>query len=152
MLRRRTWKFYYQRVGMWVLAAVFALVAMAQTAAAEEQPADECIHAQLSTWTAQEAWVWNKLCLRQEADLTKAEEFGAAPNVETGEGWPDSRILRSEYIAQILGTPKYAELLGERSIVISGARYPETINLDDLKVSGAVYFWNSRFESGISLI
>ena len=65
-------------------------------------PAEPCQVQPDPSWSDQEKWTWQKICLGQVADFNKAEGYGGELDPKKPEGWPESRILRPSFLETIL--------------------------------------------------
>src|SRR5271169_6857835 len=54
------------------------------------------------SWTNQERWVWQRVCVGQEADFNRDPAYGGDLDPRTPEGLPEGRVLRPSFIETIL--------------------------------------------------
>ena len=134
--------------GALATAALAVNTAWPSVAAAGEPPAD-CLAARSEDWTAQEAWVWERLCLRDVADLGEAGRFGTAGEVDSADGWSRERIIRAAFLEEVLMEPGLAGHLSNRKIQIEGAWIREAVDLEGGSVESPLYVFGSRFESDV---
>jgi uncharacterized protein YjbI with pentapeptide repeats len=142
---------YRKGLGGIGLAVLLTLALPVPVAAQQKRPVDECVAAASSSWTRQEAWVWNQLCSRRDADLNKSGRFGAVTDVNKPDSWSGQRVLRPSFIEAILGQDRYSQRLANRRIVISGAWFNRPIDLESASIPFALYIWQSRFDARVNL-
>jgi uncharacterized protein YjbI with pentapeptide repeats len=101
-------------------------------------------------WTAQERWVWQKICLGETAD------FNGAAGVVDGfldpaikEQWPKNRIIRSRFLETILLDEPFRSALTHHGVRIWGAWLREPLNLSGGILPTTLQLQYSRFESDV---
>jgi hypothetical protein len=103
-------------------------------------------------WTPQEKFVWRRVCIGEVADFNKAPGYGGDIDPKSPQGLPDSRILRSAFIETILLKDKYRHALTRRGVVISGARFTETVDLEGAQLEDDFGLFRSLLGKGADLI
>ena len=137
---------------MWLLA--FTSIAACSSALAENgqrpTPSRETCPRADGAWTAQEKLVWTRSCSGKPADFNKEPGFGGKLDPKAPEGLPESRVLRPEFLRAILLDDKYRRALTPRGVRISGARFKETVDLEDAALMHELWIDESLFESGVN--
>jgi hypothetical protein len=121
-----------------ILAAAAAAVVVITAAPAAAQ--DRCGLPTASSWTPAETMVWQQLCAGQLADFNVAGEI-LDPNQP--DGWDERRMLSSAFIEQLLTEP-YAALIDRHGIYLSGAWFPDGLNIYEAPVSFSLRCLNCR--------
>ena len=115
-------------------------------------PADgKCAVAVDPNWTKQEQFVWLNVCAGKEADFNKAPGFGGDLDPKGPNGLPESRILRSSFLETILLKDKYRSALTRLGVRITGARFTETVDLQNAELEHDLWLDRSLFEKGVDL-
>ena len=115
-------------------------------------PADgKCAVAVDPNWTKQEQFVWLNVCAGKEADFNKAPGFGGDLDPKGPNGLPASRILRSSFLETILLKDKYRSALTRLGVRITGARFTETVDLQNAELEHDLWLDRSLFEKGVNL-
>jgi hypothetical protein len=104
-------------------------------------PADE-------HWKAQEQFVWRRVCLGDEANFNIEPGYGGDLDPKEPAGLPESRILRSTFLATILLSDGYRHAVTSRGVRIVGARFTENVDLQNAELSSDLWLDRSLFEQG----
>src|SRR5882724_7405692 len=104
-------------------------------------PADE-------RWTPQEKFVWERVCVGEEADFNLAPGYGGDLDPKEPDGWTQNRVLRPAFLAMILLKDPYSRALHPSGVVIAGARFLETIDLSSAELRHPLLLVNSLVEKG----
>jgi hypothetical protein len=126
------------------LRAVVVLALMAAPASALAQattPAATCAVAADASWTPQEKFVWRRTCIGEIADF----------NAEPGHELPAKRVLRTAFIEKILTDDTYSGAIKRNGIRVTGARFSETLDLQNLDIGSGLWFEQCLFEQGADL-
>ena len=126
--------------GRFHLIFVFALL-LGAPADALGQPAPDCPVPADHNWTRQEQFAWKQICSDNVADFS----------TEPGNQMPN--VLRKDFFESILTEEKYRKALKRHGLRITGARFTEKIDLQNIKVDVELWFDQCRFDSdrGIDL-
>jgi hypothetical protein len=121
-------------------------IALAQTAKPEEA---SCASAH-EKWSPQEKFVWTQLCADKVADLAKQPHLeGTIDPRDTL--LPENRILTKQFIETILTDDKYRNALKRHGVRITGARFPELFDLQNVKLEVELWFEQCQFDNGVDL-
>jgi hypothetical protein len=123
-------------------APAVALAQSAQPEAASCAPAHE-------KWSAQEQFVWKQICQDAVADLAKQGAEGVIEPRETP--LPDSRVLSKQFIETILTDGKYRGALKRHGVRITGARFKDAFDLQNIKLEVELWFEQCEFDNGVDL-
>jgi hypothetical protein len=126
------------------LRAIVVLALLAAPASALAQPApaaSPCTVAADAAWTAQEKFVWGRTCIGEIADL----------NTEPGHELPKNHVLTTAFIEKILTDDKYSGAIKRHGIRVTGARFTETLDLQNIEVESELWFEQCSFEKGADL-
>jgi hypothetical protein len=98
-------------------------------------PAESTCSAMLpepTTWTEQEHWAWNEICLGRDAYL--------------GE-----KYLTAQFLRTVLLQDPYRKIVSVHGIRIVGGRFREFVDLGRIKPAHDMTFLNTHFEDGLSM-
>jgi hypothetical protein len=102
-------------------------------------------------WTKQEQFVWLNVCVGKEADFNKAPGYGGDLDPNGPNGLPESRILRSSFLETILLKDKYRSALTRLGVRITGARFTDTVDLQNAELGHDLWLDRSLLEKGVNL-
>jgi hypothetical protein len=120
--------------------------ALAQPARPEEAP---CPPAH-EKWSPQEKFVWAQICQDEVADLAKQPH--AEGTIDPREApLPMDRVLRKQFIETILAEEKYRNALKRHGVRITGARFEEQFDLQNVKLEVELWFEQCQFDKGVDL-
>jgi hypothetical protein len=113
MAREKRARFVMRRC--WAVI-VFALLAAPFGVRAEEPaqpvPADrKCSIPADELWKPQEKFIWEQVCVGEEANFNKAAGYEGELDPNTPRGLPDSRVVSSAFLETILLKDKYRRAL-----------------------------------------
>ncbi len=128
--------------------AIATLIADDKGAAQPLRSNHECPVPTDPSWTAQEIFVWNHVCVGADADFTSEPGYGGTIDPQQPGGLPNSRVLTSRFIETILLDEKYSGALTRLGAVIVGARFSEPIDLVDADLSRDVTLKDCLLENG----
>ena len=100
-----------------------------------------------NSWTPQEKWVWEQVCVGKIADFNKAEGYGGELDPKKPEGWPSNRILRPEFLETILLHEPYSGALTRKGVRIVGARFTEALDLSNAALDHQLRLGYCRFDA-----
>jgi hypothetical protein len=124
-------------------APAAALAQPARTEAAPCAPAHE-------KWSTQEQFAWARICGDEVADLAK--QPGSQGVIDPREtALPDNRVLSKQFIETILTEDKYRSALKRHGIRITGARFKEQFDLQNVKLEVELWFEQCQFDDGVDL-
>jgi hypothetical protein len=107
-------------------------------------PADE-------HWKPQEQFVWNRVCLGDQANFNLEQGYGGDLDPKAPAGLPESRVLSATFLATILLSDKYRHALTRRGVRITGARFTELVHLQNAELSTELWLDRSLLEKGADL-
>ena len=107
-------------------------------------PADE-------HWKPQEQFVWNRVCVGEEANFNLEQGYGGDLDPKDPAGLPESRVLSPTFLATILLSDKYRHALTRRGVRITGARFTERVDLQNAELSNELWLDRSLLEKGADL-
>ena len=138
--------------------ALCLLIALAVSTAAHADnppqpiPADgQCAVPVDPNWTKQEQFVWLNVCVGKEADFNKEPGYGGDLDPKSPVVLPESRILRSSFLDTILLNDKYRGALTRLGVRITGARFTETVDLQNAELEHDLWLDRSLLEKGANL-
>jgi hypothetical protein len=141
---------------MRVVAFLLGLLAAPLTARAEDIPhalstGGTCSVPADEHWKPQEQFVWNRVCLGEEANFNLEQGYGGDLDPKKPPGLPESRVLSSTFLATILLSDKYRNALTRRGVRITGARFTERVDLHNAELSSELWLDRSLLEKGADL-
>src|SRR5262245_23616070 len=86
---------------------------IASTGASSEQPMDPvsldepCSVSSDPRWTPQEKFVWELVCVGEVANFNETPGYGGDLDPMKPDDWPQSRVLRSDFLQMILFKDPY---------------------------------------------
>ena len=105
----------------------------------------------LKEWTAQEIWVWQKICPGEIADFNEAAGIvDSYLNPAIKEKWPKNRSIRSRFLETILLDEPFRSALTHYGVRIWGAWLREPLDLTGAVLPTTLQLQYSRFESDIN--
>lgn len=125
------------------------LAAPAASLAQPERPEGTCAPAH-EKWSPQEKFIWTQICEDQVADLAKRPGFEGAIDPREAP-LPDNRVLTKQFIETILTDDKYRSTLKRHGVRITGARFPELFDLQNVKLEVELWFEQCQFDNGVDL-
>jgi uncharacterized protein YjbI with pentapeptide repeats len=134
------------------LAALAASITAQADSSPQPIPADgKCAVAVDPNWTKQEQFVWLNVCAGKEADFNKAPGYGGDLDPKGPNRLPESRILRSSFLETILLKDKYRSALTRLGVRITGARFTETVDLQNAELQHDLWLDRSLLEKSADL-
>jgi hypothetical protein len=132
-----------------LLACIFAAsVAGGAFAQALPESSTQC-GATLASWSEQEKWAWGQICAGEVADFNQREKQTRDPHGP--EPWPADRIVTAKFIRALFSDEHFRNALPRQGVRLSGVRFAEKLDLDNLVVRVPLIVESSRFEKGISV-
>jgi hypothetical protein len=102
-------------------------------------------------WTAQERFVWARICVGDVADMNGMSGAGASFDPFKDDNSRDgSRILRSSFLETILLNDRYRRALTRLGVEIIGAHFVESLDLANGELAHALLFSNCLFDKGVN--
>jgi hypothetical protein len=104
-------------------------------------------------WTAQERWIWDQTLRGELADFNARYHEPLDPKQDDAR-WSDDkkpRLVRDEFLLDVLGRKRYLEAIPPRGLNIIGARFGSNLRLMVLVVDRGVGLMRSRFEGAVDL-
>jgi hypothetical protein len=134
------------------LAALAAPIAAQADSPPQPLPADgKCAVPTDPNWTKQEQFVWLNVCAGKEADFNKEPGYGGDLDPRSPTGLPDSRILRSSFLETILLKDTYRNALTRLGVRIIGARFSETVDLQNAELAHDLWLDRGLLEKDVNL-
>jgi hypothetical protein len=138
---------HFSAIIILTLSAVAAELRAPQPAAAETVP---CTVPADDTWTAPEQFVWARVCEGKVADFNADPAHGG--NLDPRKvPLPDDRILSSAFVETILTQDKYLAAIKRNGLRVTGARFKETLDLQNLELASKLWLESCLFERGVDL-
>ena len=137
------------------LALTLAIVPLGARGQEPTQPAsleEPCSVSADPSWTPQEKFVWERVCAGEDADFNAAPGYGGQLDPTKPEGWPQNRVLRPKFLETILFKDPYRSALTRNGVNIVGARFTETINLENAELEHPFGLQDSLLEKDVNLI
>lgn len=101
-------------------------------------------------WSDQEKMVWARACVGEVADFNTEPHYGG--NVDARIALlPERRILRSKFIETILTEDPYRSAMKRYGVRVTGARFRERLDLQNVEVATELWFEQCLFEQGADL-
>jgi hypothetical protein len=136
--------------GFCLLIALATSIAAHADSPAQPIPADGKCAVQVDpNWTKQEKFVWLKVCIGEAANFNI--EYGDYLDPRRPKGLPDNRILSSSFLETILLKDKYRSALTRLGVRIIGARFTETVDLQNAELRHDLFLDGSFLENGANL-
>lgn len=118
---------------------------------------DECLDAAAESWTSAEIWVWERICVRQLADMSSFVGVEAGPDNVTQEskistGFLKSILLDEPFVSAL--ARRSVRMRGvwlEGSLDLSGEVIPSGLMVEDSLIEGNVLLAESRIAGPLSL-
>src|SRR6516225_7555717 len=135
-----------------LMILLFAAFGVRAEQSAQPIPADgQCPVAADEHWTAQEKFVWSRVCVGAVADFNAEPDYGGDLDPKRPEGLPDNRVLRSTFIESILLAGKYRNALTRNGVHIVGARFTDVLDLGHAELVHELWLDRSLLEKGADL-
>ena len=103
------------------------------------------------SWTPQEKFVWERVCVGEDADFNEAAGYGGQLDPTKPEGWAQNRVLRPKFLQAILFKDPYRSALTRKGVVISGARFTEALDLENAELEHPLELDDSLLEKDVNL-
>jgi uncharacterized protein YjbI with pentapeptide repeats len=137
------------RVLAFLLTMLTAPLAVCAEDVEQAPPADgKCSVPADDHWKPQEQLVWKRVCSGDEANFNIEPGYGGDLDPKDPAGLPESRVLSSSFLATILLSDKYRPALTRRGVRITGARFTESVDLQNAELSSELWLDRSLFEKG----
>ena len=112
-------------------------------------PADAMCHVPAdASWTDAEKFVWRKVCVGEAADFNSEPGFGGVRDPAQPLTWTKDRVLRPSFLEQILLEDRFRNALTRRGVRILGARFSETVDLENVDLKHELWLADCLLESG----
>lgn len=105
------------------------------------------------SWTLQETWVWQECRAGNVADLGKRPGSKVWDDLDParGEGWPADRTVTERFLRKVLCEANYRIHIHPAGLRIKGARFEGALDLEDVRLPGALALVSCCFEGYTSL-
>jgi cytoskeletal protein CcmA (bactofilin family) len=113
-------------------------------------PDGKCLISADEDWRPQERFVWEHVCVGEDANFNNTPDYGGDIDPRKPEGLPASRVLRSSFLEAILLKNKYRRGLTRRGVRIVGAHFVETLDLEGAELRHPLFLTRSFFKDGIN--
>ena len=139
---------------LWLALAVLAApLGVRGDEVARPVPADgKCSVPYDSQWTKAEQFVWDHVCIGEEANFNTAaavEGYGGDLDPNRSEGLPDSRALSEHFIETLLLKDTYRAALTRKGVRIVGARFDRELDLQNARIGHELGLERSLFKVGV---
>ena len=115
-------------------------------------PGEKCRVPPLPKWTEPEEWAWTQICEGRIANFNRRLNEELDPgNPTRDDKWSDDRRLSSHFLETILLYEPFRSAISHRGIRISGASFPNYINLADTSIERPLMVHKSRFKSQVDM-
>ncbi len=115
-------------------------------------PGEKCRVSPSSKWTEPEKWTWIQICEGRIANFNKRLSEKLDPINPSHDGkWSDNRILSSSFLETILLHEPFHSAIPRQGVRISGAYFPDDINLTDASIERPLMVHKSRFKSQVDM-
>ena len=102
-------------------------------------------------WTSQEKFVWERVCVGEEADFNKEAAYGGNFDPRKLGTLPEDRILRQAFLETILLDERHRSAIARPGVRIFGARFPESIDLQNATLQNELWLEGCLLERGANL-
>jgi hypothetical protein len=141
MVRRYAW--------LLLLALFLAPLAARADEVAQPVPTDgACAVPADEHWTRAEKFVWERVCAGRSANFNAETGYGGDLDPKKPEGLPESRVLTSAFLETILLKDKYRRVLTRRGVRIIGARFTESVDLENAQLGHELWLQRCLLEKG----
>ena len=103
------------------------------------------------SWTSQEKFVWERVCIGKEADFNKEAAYGGELDPLKLGTLPEDRILRQAFLETILLGERHRSVIARLGVRIFGARFPELIDLQNATLQDELWLDGCLLERGADL-
>jgi uncharacterized protein YjbI with pentapeptide repeats len=114
------------------------------------QPGEHCTTT-YGDWTRPEQWVWDQVCLGNEADFNKEEKLSEELDPGNGDVWRQDRAISSSFLETILLHEPYRSALPRQGVRIRGAWLRDTLDLENAVLDRVWWLDKSRVECDVKL-
>ncbi len=115
-------------------------------------PGEKCRVPPLPKWTEPEKWVWKQICEGRIANFNIRSNEELDPRKPDHNGkWSNDRILSSSFLETILLHKPFRSAIPRQGVRISGASFPDYINLTDASIERPLMVHKSRFKSQVDM-
>ncbi len=98
-------------------------------------------------WSKAEHFVWEQTCAGKEADFNEREKKKLAP--ASSPCWGESRRISSEFLETILFEQWFREDVTRKGVIITGAYFPDKLDLEDGHLPWPLNLDHSRLKNGL---
>ncbi|HIJ75585.1 MAG TPA: hypothetical protein HPP81_02610 [Deltaproteobacteria bacterium] len=126
-------------VALFLLAAVGSVCSYSAEKDSKGQPSlpgEVCRVPPQKGWSPQEKWVWERVCVGEDADFKE---------------WPNSNVLRPEFLKTILLREPYRSALTYKGARIVGASFVEPVDLSDAALTQGLCLLGCTFLKDVTL-
>jgi len=103
------------------------------------------------SWTSQEKFVWERVCIGEEADFNKEPAYGGELGPRKPGTLPEDRILTQAFLEKILFDEQDRSIIARLGVRIFGARFPEKIDLRNATLQNELWLDGCLLEGGADL-
>ena len=135
---------------LWVLALWFGLFVLVLASRNTEAQVEACEEGSRPDWWSEaENHVWDQTCIGEVANLSKDLELHLeSPSCSL---IPD-RLISWRFLQAILSTKRFREAVTQRGLRITGACFPDNIDLENEHLTWPFELKYSRFENELNMI
>jgi hypothetical protein len=129
-----------------------ALAGAAKVAQPELARLDEsCSARPADSWLEQEKWVWKQICTGRTADLNERDVGHSALSPHDGTDWPQTRVLRPQFVKTILVTEPFRSAIPHQGVHIVGGLIDGPLDLQNIEPRVILRFHSSRFNGPLAI-
>jgi uncharacterized protein YjbI with pentapeptide repeats len=114
-------------------------------------PGGQCQTPPHPTWTPQEKWVWERVCVGEIANFNEAEGYGGLLDPKMSKGWPTNRIVRPVFLEAILLYEPYRSSLTRKGVHIMGVWFKTPLDLSYATLNHPLRLEASLLDSDVNL-
>lgn len=100
-------------------------------------------------WSEAERFVWGQTCAGKEADFNERGKKKLDPTSSLC--WGESRRISSEFLETILFEQRFREKVTRKGVIITGAYFPDKLDLEDGHLPWPLNLNHSRLKKGLGM-
>ncbi|MDN7179638.1 hypothetical protein M0D69_16910 [Caballeronia sp. SEWSISQ10-4 2] len=134
-----------------ILALICLAMLTAKSDASPRGGARDCatrLPGRASEWTAQEQWVWQRICAGQVADL---QAFGGTDEPADALHWPEKRTLSARFIETAMADERLRSAIPYRGVEIRGARFSDVVDFESARLHVPLTLSHCQFDKALRL-